>query len=231
MTTATAHNPSPAAIRFGAWAGWLTLASIIACSIVAPQVIAGQRVTATFDAAAIRAYYAHSALVWVFVAQFVFVFFYIPFVVLLRQVLSVTPRAEFLAMVGAAFAIAAVPMYLAGNSVQATLVGVAAHDGDIVPLFRFWDVLYNSATYTLEAGYTAAFALAMRDVPAFPRWMPNLGIAVGVLQVVNASALFLGIPDAATIVGNLALLAWFVGASVGLGRVARAAPGGTTPAR
>jgi len=35
------------------------------------------------------------------------------------------------------------------------------------------------------------------------------------------TALFAGIPDGATVIGNLGLMGWFVGANLGLGRLAR----------
>jgi hypothetical protein len=60
----------------------------------------------------------------------------------------------------------------------------------------------------------------MRDVPAFPRWMPRYGLLVAALQLINATALFVGIPDNATLVGNVGLLGWFVGTNIGLSRLA-----------
>jgi hypothetical protein len=116
-----------------------------------------------------------------------------------------------------------VPLYLTEYTLQATLVSVVASGGDVVPLFRFWDILYNSATYILEAGYAATFALAMGDVRAFPRWMPRYGLVVALLLLVNVTALFVGIPDNLTLIGNLAFVGWFIGANIGLSRLARQA--------
>ncbi len=207
--------------RVGAIAGWLTLATIIVFSVLGPQVIAGQRVSGSLDPTVIKAYFSHTTLAPFNAGEFVFVFFFIPFAVAMREVLSINARARFTASVGLAFCIAAVPMYLIGNALQATLVTVAVRAGDIMPLFRLWDILYNSATYTLEAGYAGMFALAMRDVRAFPRWMPAFGLVVAALQILNVTALFAGIPDTLTLIGNIALLGWFVGANIGMGRLAK----------
>ncbi|MDP9266234.1 MAG: hypothetical protein M3O91_09000 [Chloroflexota bacterium] len=71
-------------------------------------------------------------------------------------------------------------------------------------LFRFWDVLHNSGAYALEAGLLASFGLAMRDERAFPRWVPTVALVAAALQLVNMTAIWVGIPDAATMIGNLA---------------------------
>jgi hypothetical protein len=208
--------------RIGAVTGWLTLASVLLFSVIGPQIIAGQRVSGVLEPAAIQAYYRHAALAPFSAAGFVIILFLLPFVLALRQSLASNERARFFSTLGLLFAIAAVPLYLASNTLQATLVAIAAGGGDIVPMFRLWDVLYNGAAYVLEAGYAAAFAIAMRDTPEFPRWMPVYGLVVALLQLVNASALFTGIPDMVTLVGNLAFMGWFIGASIGLSRLARA---------
>jgi hypothetical protein len=205
----------------GAVGGWLALAGILAFSVIGPMIAAGQRVSGTLDAAAIQAYYRHGALAPVNAGGFFIMLVFLPFALAMRQVLSGDERARFLSMLGLVFAVAAAPLYLAEYSLQAALVGVAANGGDVVPLFRFWDILYNSAIYVLEAGYAAAFALAMRGAPGFPRWMPRYGLIVALFQLANATALFAGIPDNVTLIGNLALVGWFIGANTGLSRLAR----------
>jgi len=209
------------AARIGAVAGWLALAGVLAFSVIGPMIVAGQRVSGMLDPKAIQAYYRHDALALLSVGEFLIVLAMVPFALALRDVLSVDERARFLSNVGLAFVLIAAPLYLADNSLHATLVTVANSGGDILPLFRFWDILYNSATYLAEAGYAFAFARAMRDVRAFPRWMPWWGVIVGALQLINMSALFVGIPDNATLIGNLAFMGWFIGSSVGLTRLAR----------
>jgi hypothetical protein len=207
--------------RIGAVAGWLALAGILAFSVFGPMVVAGQRVSGTLDPAVIAAYYRHAALAPVSAAAFSIIVFFLPFALALRQVLSLDARARFLSTLGLAFAVAAVPLYLSDASLQAALVGAAAAGSDVVPLFRFWDIQYNSASYVLEAGYVAAFSMAMRAAPSFPRWMPRYGLIVAASLLVNATALFVGIHDNLTLIGNLALVGWFIGTNVGLSRVAR----------
>ena len=82
-------------------------------------------------------------------------------------------------------------------------------------------MLSNTGLYAMTAGFAPTFALAMRETHAFPRWMPLFGLVVGALQLVNLSALILGIPDSVTLVGNLPFVVWFIGANIGLGRLAK----------
>lgn len=207
--------------RIGAISGWLTLAGILAFSVIGPMMVAGQRVSGTRDPAAIQAYYRNEALAPVNAGGFAIMLVFLPFALALRMLLTHSERARFLSTLGLIFAVAAVPLYLTEYTLQATLVGVAARGGDVVPLFRFWDILYNSAVYVLEGSYAAVFALAMRDASGFPRWMPRYGLVVALLLFINATALFVGIPDNATLIGNLAFVGWFIGANVGLTRLAR----------
>ena len=59
-------------------------------------------------------------------------------------------------------------------------------------------------------------------------WLPTSGsvrlapfvVLVGVLQLANMTALFVGVPDAATIPGSIAVAVWLGGASLYLGRAA-----------
>jgi hypothetical protein len=178
-------------------------------------------VSGTLDPTVIQTYYRHGALAPFNAGEFVFALVFLPFVLAMRETLAINQRARFLSTLALVFAVSAVPLYLAAATMQAVLVTVSTNGGDVVPLFRFWDILYNSATYVLEAGYAGAFALAMRDVREYPRWMPRYGLVVAMLQLVNATALFVGIPDNVTLIGNLAFMGWFIGANIGLGRLAK----------
>jgi hypothetical protein len=91
-----------------------------------------------------------------------------------------------------------------------------------VPLFRFWDVLYNSALYVLEAGWVGAFGIAMSGNTAFPRWLPRFSLVVAALQLVNVAAIWVGMPDQLTLAGNFSFGIWIGGASFGLTRLATA---------
>lgn len=216
-------SKSAYAAHVGAFAGWLALAGVLAFSVIGPMIVAGQRVSGTLDPKLVQTYFRHDALALVNAGGFLILLAMIPFALALREVLAIDERARFLSQVGLVFVLIAAPLYLTEYSLQAALVTVSKSSSDILPLFRFWDILYNSAIYLAEAAYAFCFARAMRDVSAFPRWMPWWGIIVGALQLINMSALFVGIPDDATLVGNLSFVGWFIGSSVGLTRLARRA--------
>jgi hypothetical protein len=206
--------------KVGAIAGWLTLLGILLFDVIGPMIVAGQRVSGTLDAGAIASYHSNSALQYFAPAVFLTAAMFLLFGVALFETLGAVEQARFLARLGLAFAIVEVPLIITKSALTATLVSIVGSEEAIVPLFRFWDVLYNSGVYVVEASLTITFALAMQYVPAFPRWMPRFGLLVGALQLVNMTALFVGIPDSATILGNLAFMVWFIGANIGLGRIA-----------
>ena len=83
---------------------------------------------------------------------------------------------------------------LTGIAAQMSLVVIARSGGDVVPLFRFWDTLYNSGAYALEAGWVAAFGLAMRDVVGFPRWLTGFSLVTAAVLAINIFAIWIGSP-------------------------------------
>jgi hypothetical protein len=208
------------AAKVGAIAGWLTLLGIWLFDVIGPMIVAGQRVTGTLDAGAITAYYGNSSLQYFAPAVIVVAAMFMVFGGALFESLGVRQQGRFFARLGLAFVIVEVPLIIAKSALGATLVSVVTSGGDIVPLFRFWDVLYNCGVYVIEAGLVIMFGLAMRYVPSFPRWMPAFSLLAGALQLVNMTALFVGIPDSATLAGNAAFTVWFIGANVGLTRLA-----------
>jgi hypothetical protein len=210
----------PPVARVGAIAGWLTILGILLFDVIGPMIVAGQRVSGTLDAGAIESYYRNSALQYFAPAVFLTAALFLVFGVALYESLGVSEQATFLSRVGLGFAVAEVPLIITKSALAAALVSITASGGESLPLFRFWDVLYNSGVYVVEAGLVVAFGLAMREVPAFPRWMPVFALLTGALQLVNMTALFVGIPDSATLAGNLAFSVWLVGAGVGLSRLA-----------
>jgi hypothetical protein len=211
----------PRIARVGSVAGWVSLAAIFVYHI-GLSILVGQRVSGTIDSAAIEAYYRNGIIAPASIAPFLAVVPIAIFALALREALGVTPRARFLASVALIFVVAEVPGLLVQSALEATLVTIASRGGDIVPLFRFWDVLYNSALYVLEAGWVGAFGLAMTNNPAFPRWLPRFSFAVAALQLVNMTAIWVGIPDQLTLLGNLGFGIWIGAASFGLGRLATA---------
>jgi len=207
--------------RLGSIAGWVTLAGILVFEVAGPTLVAGNRVTGTTDRAAISAYYEHGELLWFALGGFILVIVFVLFAVLLREELASNTVARRLANVGLALAVAAVPLLLLKTALQMSLVEAVAAGVDPLPLFLSWDYVYNAGVYALEAGYPVAFSLAMARQPGFPRWLPVFGVIVGALQLVNMTSLVIGLPDAATLPGNLAFAVWLAATAYGLGRRAR----------
>ena len=205
--------------RIGAYAGWVSVVGIFAYHIGLTAIV-GQRVSGTTDVAAIQTYYQHAVIAPASIAPFVVMVAVLVFALAMREVLGALPGGRFLANLGLLLAVAEIPVILTASSLESALVTTATSGGDVLPLFRFWDVLYNSAAYVLEAGWVGAFGLAMREAAGFPRWLPRLSLVVAALQLVNMSAIWVGIPDALTLVGNVFFAIFFVGASIGLGRLA-----------
>lgn len=75
----------------------------------------------------------------------------------------------------------------------------------------------------LEATWVLGFGLALRGRPRFPGWLFGLSVVTGILLAVNVTAIWVGIPDIATLPSAGFLAAWFVGASIGLRREASGA--------
>jgi len=207
--------------RLGAAAGWLSLAMIFGYHI-GLTIVAGQRVSGTMDAAAIEGYYRSGVIAPASITIFLSVVPILIFALALREALATSAGTRFLATLALIFVVVELPGILVQGALEATLVTVATRGGDIVPLFRFWDVLYNSALYVLEAGWVTAFGLAMIGNPAFPRWLPRFSLVVAALQLVNMAAIWVGIPDQLTLAGNIGFGTWIGGASFGLTRLASA---------
>jgi hypothetical protein len=215
--------------RVGAWAGIVAVLGIFGYHL-GLMAIAGQRVSGTIDPAAITAYYKQSGIAILSVEQFVTLIPMMVFVVALRERLSTTPWTRFLATIALVAVTAEIAALLSEIALQAALVATARSGGESVGLFRFWDVLYNSGAYALEAVWVSAFGLAMRHVTGFPSWLPRFSLLAAALLAINVSAIWVGIPDVATLPSALLLAIWFVAASLGLYRAATAAAPAMSPA-
>ncbi len=215
--------------RAGAWAGVVALIGIFGYHL-ALMAIAGQRVSGTLDAAAITTYYQQPVIALLSVEQFLVIIPMTVFVVALRESLLTTPWTRFLATIALVAVTAELAVLLTGVALQAALVATAQSGGEVVGLFRFWDALYNSGAYALEATWVAAFGLAMRRAAAFPRWLSRFSLVTAALLAINVSAIWVGIPDAATLPSALFLGIWFGTASFGLYRVATAPAPVVSPA-
>lgn len=204
--------------RAGMFAGWISLVGIFGYHI-GLSILAGQRVSGTTDASAIAAYYKQPIIALASLEQFPVAAVMLVFMFALRETLAAAgPRARFFATLGLLFALTELPVILVEVSLEAALVTTATAGGDVLGLFRFWDVLYNSGAYVTEAGWLVCFGLAMRDTDVFPRWLPRFSLVVAFMQLVNMTAIWVGIPDAATLAGNMLLAVWLGASSVGLGR-------------
>lgn len=209
--------------RAGAIAGWILLAGILILQVAIPSVIAGQQLSGITDPAAIAARYGHQELGTLVALDFLLVFPLVVFAVALREVLGSVDGARLAATLGLVFMIIEAPLILTQYALQGTLVTLATTGDAILPVFRFWDLLYNGAVYAVEAGVVICFGLAAGRHAAFPRWLPAMALVVGVLQIVNIAAVFGWIPTGATLIGNLGFGVWLGASSFGLTRVAREA--------
>ena len=196
--------------------GLLVLAGIVAFEVVGPQVVAGPRVTGDVDETAVRAYYSHAALAPFALGVFVAAMLFIAFAGALRRTVTGDTIAAYFAGLGFAFAVAEAALLVAKSALHVALVELATGGGEVMPLFRFWDLLYNSGLYAVEAALLLAFGLAWLAPGPTPRWLGVLSLVAAALQGVNMLSLFLGFPDLWTLPGNLAFMAWFVGASLAL---------------
>ena len=215
--------------RVGAWAGIVAVVGIFGYHL-GLMVIAGQRVSGTMDATAITAYYTQSGIAILSVEQFVTLIPMTVFVVALRERLSMTPWTHFLATIALVAVTAEIAVILSEIALQAGAVATARSGGEMVGLFRLWDVLYNSGAYALEAMWVSAFGLAMRRVAGFPSWLPRFSLLAAALLAINISAIWVGIPDVATLPSALFLAIWFVAASIGLYRATPSAAPVMNPA-
>jgi len=215
--------------RVGAWAGVAALIGIFGyhLGLIA---IAGQRVSGTTDAAAISGYYQHSGIAALSVEQFVTLIPMMVFVVALREQLSTAPWTRFLTTIALLAVTAEVAVIISEVALQAALVTTARSGADTLGLFRLWDVLYNSGAYALEAVWVFAFGLTMRGVVGFPGWLPRFSLVTSALLAINITAIWIGIPDAATLPSALFLGIWFGATSFGLHRAASSPATATSPA-
>jgi hypothetical protein len=206
--------------RIGAWAGLIAVIGIVGYHL-SLTAIAGQRVSGVIDADAIRAFYGQPVIAVLGISQFLVVIPFLVFAVALRETLvpGATGSVRLLATVGLAAAVAEVPVVLTEIAAQAGLVAAVEKGEPVVGLFRFWDALYNSGMYAIEATWVLAFGLALTLVlgSRSTRW---LSVVTATLLGINVFAIWLGIPDAATLPSAVAVSVWLVAASLSLRRTA-----------
>jgi hypothetical protein len=208
--------------RIGAWAGIIAVTGIVGYHL-ALMIIAGQRVSGTTDTKAIATFYGQSAVGVLGVSQFLVVIAFLVFAVALRDTLvdeaNESSTIQLLTGIALAAAMVEVPIVVTEIAAQAALVTAVQLGEGVGGLFRFWDALYNSGLYGVEATWILAFGLAMRGARPFPRFMSWLSPLAALLLTVNVFAIWVGIPDAATLPSAVAIAAWLIGASIGLRRI------------
>lgn len=226
------RSPSNSAAIVGGLAGLTGLFGLLAFVIVGPTLVAGPRVSGTLDEAAVRSYYAHGELALLSLGSFLLAPVLLLFFAALDQTLRDHGAPGFPSRLGFYLGLANVPLYLLTAALGAAMVTLAQTGQPLLPMFRLWDLYYNSAGYALEVGFLAAFAAAMRGARGWPRGLWRLGLVAAALQVLNMTALWLGLPDAATLPGNLLLMGFLGWTSVHLLRTRPAAgvAARTTPA-
>lgn len=208
--------------RIGSIVGWLTLAAILISEVVIPSLLVGPPVSGSTDRALVEAYHAQDVLLALGLVQMVTIIGFLVFVTALRETVVRHEAAALPANVGFACAIVAAALLLVRTALQmATVRGVDA-GSEVMATYFAWDFTYNTAVYAMEASYPLAFALAMAAWPGTPRWLVGLAGIVGVLQLVNMTALVVGLPFGATLPGTVAFVAWFASTAWVLGRMATA---------
>jgi hypothetical protein len=204
--------------RIGSRAGLVAVAGIVGYHL-SLTALAGQRVSGVIDASAIRTFYGHPVVAVLGISQFLMVIPFLVFAVALRETLvpGGSGSVRVLANVGVAAAVAEVPVVLTEIAAQAGLVAAVERGEPVAGLFRFWDALYNSGMYAIEATWVLAFGLALHAVLG-ARSMRWLSIVTATLLGINVFAIWLGIPDVATLPSAVAVAVWLVLASLSLWR-------------
>lgn len=207
--------------RVGALAGWTSLLGVVVVLVILPTAIAGQPVTGTIDPGAIRAYFSHPELAFSLAyVNALIVVAIVPFALALRRNLGSTQRAEFFANVGLVAIVVTAGLYLIQGALAAALITAVAGGFDVVPVFRFYDVLYNGVADIWEGLWIGSFSAAiLSGGSVFPRWVGWLGISLGALRWIKALGPFAAIPPALALISGVVFFLWFAMADVGLTRI------------
>ena len=208
--------------RTASIAGFAALVGILLMEVVIPSAVTGGTpISGTVDRDTIAAYYAHPGLEWALGwGLFVLVLpAFVVFAVTTREIAIVDGRARYAATLGLAFAICAVPVYIFKAAIAAALVGLVGSSLDPVPLFRVYDLAYNGAIYPLEAAYVLGLGLAVASLGAGASWLRWLSIAVAAVQLANGLVIFVGLPSAVALPGNVSFAVWLAATSIALWRL------------
>jgi hypothetical protein len=100
----------------------------------------------------------------------------------------------------------------------------------VLPLFRFWDLLYNGAADGVELVWLLGFGVAAAGVAGFPRWFPALSALAALLHVPLVFGVLLGLDNTAHTLLYLPSILWWPAVLLGLARHARIPHAAPAPA-
>jgi hypothetical protein len=211
----------PSQARIAGVSGLVALAAILIVEVVVPSAVAGPPLSGTLDRDAIAGYYAHPGLEFALGLGLFLVAVpaFVVFAITIRELARNDERARYLATLGGAFALVAASVYLVKGAIAAALVAVVGSGLDPVPLFRVYDLVYNGAIYPFEAAYVLCLGLAIVLLGAAPAWLRRLTIATSAILLLNTFVVWLGLPSAVALPGNLAFSLWLGSASVAIWRL------------
>jgi hypothetical protein len=211
----------PALSRTASIAGLVAVLSILTVEVAIPSVVTGgPPISGTLDRATIAAFYGHPGLEWALgLGLFALAIpAFLVFAVSIRELARDDPGARYSASIGVAFAVSAVPVYATKGAIGAALVAVVGSGLDPVPLFRFYDLVYNGAVYPLEAIYVLGLGLAIATVSG-TRWVRTLTVVAATILFLNALVVFMGLPSVTAMPGNIAFAIWLAATSAVLWRL------------
>ena len=206
--------------RVGAWAGWIAVVMILGYHL-SLIVVAGPRVSGIDDLAAVRAYYAHTAIAPLGLLAFFSLVPVLAFAASLVVSLGTNPWLRFVTFIGLAAVVAEVAVIAVITGIQAGLVFAVQLNEPVGSLFRVWDAAYQSGGDALEATWVLAFGIAMVSNPAFPRFVRWLAPLTALLLALKAFAIWVGFPDQATLPAAILFSVFLASGAWGLGRMAR----------
>ena len=207
--------------RIAGVAGLIALAAILTVEVVIPAAVAGPPLSGTLDRDLITAYYAHPGLEFALGLGLFLIAVpaFVVFAVTIRELVRDDERARYVATVGAAFALVASPIYIIKGAIAAALVGIVGVGLDPLPLFRVYDLAYNGAIYPFEAAYVLCLGLAVVALSPGRAWLRWLTIATAAILLLNTLLVYVGLPSAAALPGNLAFSLWLASASAAIWRL------------
>jgi hypothetical protein len=218
MSAAVGRTQAAAELRSYARMAGVALLVALASIVVlygGSGAIAGTRPDNATTAAAVRAFYDHPALAWLFWQAMVNVVGLAFFALAFRRYLAgfaTRPLARQLVDVGAALVLVEVSVAVVEFGLQLSLVRLAGlADGSLLGVFMASNWIDNGTMLWLEFAWLGTLSLAAWTSGALPRWLAGLGLIVALLLLVVAvPGLMLGYPVGASFAAYGPFMAWFL---------------------